>query len=374
MLPTQGCQLTNTSQGGKGKDTCPECSILEPVTAWPALDAAPVGMSGPCGFNHRVNVDYNTPGDIYGTKTVATYAPGDVIDVEWCVDANGDHGGMFAYRICQDQALVDKFTTPGYIPTDAEKQEAEDCFTKGTLPCTEVNGQACGFSADCTQGQECWRNDWFTCNGFNDSKCRGIDAAPLNSCYTSIAGGYTVTKKVKIPDYVSEHTLLSFKWNSFQTPQIYLSCADIAIVGSASSPNPPTSPASSTVATTSAKPVTTLSTKVSTTAAPSATGACSVTFEEKVKTNVGQTIKIAGSVAALGSWDTGAAPKLSASSYTDANPLWSTTLSLAAGLSIEYKFIKVESSGSVTYESGKNRVYTVPQECKGGVKVATEWQ
>lgn len=25
------------------------------------------------------------------------------------VDNNGDHGGMFSYRICQDQALVEKF-------------------------------------------------------------------------------------------------------------------------------------------------------------------------------------------------------------------------------------------------------------------------
>lgn len=56
-----------------------------------------------------------------------------------------------------------------------------------------------------------------------------MDAAPLNSCETTIAGGYTVTKKIKIPDYVSEHTLLSFRWNSFQTAQIYVNCADIAI-------------------------------------------------------------------------------------------------------------------------------------------------
>jgi hypothetical protein len=292
--------------------------------------------------------------------------------VQWCLDNNGDHGGMFTYRICQDQALVNKFTTPGYLPTDAEKQAAEDCFTKGTLPCTDVSGQTCDYSADCTQGQACWRNDWFTCKGFNDSKCRGIDNAPLNSCYTSIAGGYTVTKKIKIPNYVSNHTLLSFKWNSFQTPQVYLSCADIAIVGDGTTPTPPA---------TSAKPSTTLSTKVATSAATSATGACSttvakvaVTFNEKVKTVVGQTIKIAGSVSELGSWDTSAAPALSASKYTDANPLWSSTITLSAGTSIEYKFIKVETSGSITYESGTNRVYTVPKSCESAVTVAGEWK
>ena len=100
---------------------------------------------------------------------------------------------MFSYRICQDQALVNKFLTPGYLPTDAEKQAAEDCFQVGTLPCTDVSGQSCGYSPDCTQGQACWRNDWFTCKGFQDTKCKGVDNAPLNSCYTSIAGGYTVS-------------------------------------------------------------------------------------------------------------------------------------------------------------------------------------
>ncbi|KAL7621326.1 hypothetical protein AAE478_008647 [Parahypoxylon ruwenzoriense] len=215
-----------------GIDTCPECSILEPVTAWPDLDEAQVGRSGPCGYNARVSVDYNQPTENWGSETVATYKPGQIVEVEWCVDHNGDHGGMFAYRICQDQELVNKFLDTSYLPTDEEKQAAEDCFEEGLLPCVDVDGQECGYNPDCTEGQACYRNDWFTCNGFNggdQTKCQGVDNAALNSCFTTIAGGYTVTKKIKIPDYVSNHTLLSFKWNSFQTPQVYLSCADIAI-------------------------------------------------------------------------------------------------------------------------------------------------
>jgi len=138
---------------------------------------------------------------------------------------------MFSWRICEDQALTDKFLTPGYIPTTAEKQAAEDCFQAGTLDCTDVSGQNCGYSPDCSAGQSCWRNDWFTCNAFSGSKCQGVDGSALGSCYTSIAGGYTVTKKVKIPNFTSPHTLLSLRWNSFQTGQVYLSCADIAIAG-----------------------------------------------------------------------------------------------------------------------------------------------
>jgi hypothetical protein len=279
---------------------------------------------------------------------------------------------MFAYRICQDQALVDKFLTPGYLPTEAEKQAAEECFEAGTLKCTDVAGQSCGYNPDCQQGQACWRNDWFTCKGFQDgSKCRGVDNAPINSCYTSIAGGYTVSSKIKIPNYASNHTLLSFKWNSFQTPQIYLTCADIKIGGGGggSTPNPTVS---------SKAPTPTSTTKASPSA--SATGCATpvptvaVTFNSKTTTSVGQTIKIAGSIAQLGNWDTASAPALSAAKYTSSNPLWSTTINLPAGTSFEYKFIRVESNGAVTYESGANRAYTVPRSCEGKATVDAQWK
>jgi hypothetical protein len=71
-----------------GADTCPECTILEPVTAWPDVDAAQVGRSGPCGYNARVSVDYNQPGPRWGSAPVIEYKGGDVVDVQWCVDNN----------------------------------------------------------------------------------------------------------------------------------------------------------------------------------------------------------------------------------------------------------------------------------------------
>lgn len=184
---------------------------------------------GPCGYNQRVSVDYNQPGENWGKAPVTTYKPGEVVEVQWCIDNNGDHGGMFTYRICEDQELVNKFLDPDYLPTLEEKQAAEECFQAGILPCTDVDGQQCDFSPDCSPGEECYRNDWFTCKAFGAGGCIGVDSSPINSCYTSIAGGYTVTSHIKIPDYVSEHTLLSLKWNAFQTPQVYLTCADISI-------------------------------------------------------------------------------------------------------------------------------------------------
>ncbi|KAK3343437.1 starch binding domain-containing protein [Lasiosphaeria hispida] len=350
-----------------GIDTCPECTILEPVSSWPDLDVAAVGRSGPCGYNARVSVDYNQPAAKWGNAPVVTYKAGDVVDVQWCVDNNGDHGGMFSYRICQNQTLVNKLLTPGYLPTDEEKQAADDCFEAGTLKCTDVTGQPCGYNPDCSPGQACWRNDWFTCNAFQaDSRrgCQGVDGAALGSCFTTIAGGYKVTKKIRIPNYSSGHTLLSFKWNSFQTGQIYLSCADIAITdGSGNVP-------STTLAT---------STKTATSTA-ALTGTCvpaasvAVTFNERAATSFGQTVKIVGSISQLGSWNVASAPALSAAQYTTASPVWTYTVSLAAGTTFDYKFVNVGSSGAVSWESDPNRSFTVPQGCDVAVTVNTLWK
>jgi len=277
-----------------GKEQCPECTILEPVEAWPNIASTPVGKSGPCGYSQRSGIDYNQPGGNWG-NVVTTYKRGDTVYVQWCVDNNGDHGGMFSYRLCQDQNLVNKFITPGYLPTIEEKQQAEDCFQKGILPCTAVSGQQCDYSQDCSPGQACYRNDWFTCGKFtHEGRCKSVDGhspdiaapkmtrlenpfcdnngnrrdcgyvgiteqecasraccwdptsngtpwcfhsngdneggeLPPSSCPTYISHGYSVTSKILIPNYVSNHTLISFRWSSFQTPQVYLFCSDIAI-------------------------------------------------------------------------------------------------------------------------------------------------
>jgi len=282
---------------------------------------------------------------------------------------------MFSYRICQDQQLVNKLLTPGYIPTLAEKQAAETCFEAGTLDCTDVPGQTCGLNPDC-QDSACKRTDWFTCNAFQaDSRraCQGVDGSALGSCKTTIAGGYTVTKKIKIPDYVSEHTLLSFKWNSWQTPQIYLGCADIAIKGSGTTP-----PSSSSSSTTSKVSTTvTTSTKTSTSSSSTATSTCpakvSITFSVKRATNYGETIKIVGSLAELGSWNVANAPSLSATGYTASNPVWKQTIQLPAGAAFTYKFAIVSASGAVTWESDPNRAYTVPS-CQGSAEVSGTWR
>jgi len=108
-----------------------------------------------------------------------------------------------------------------------------------------------------------------------------------------------------------------------------------------------------------------------------ASGSCptsvAVTFNEVVTTTNGQTIKIVGNNAQLGNWAGTSAVTLSASKYTTSNPLWYVTLNLAPGLVVQYKYIKVESSGTITWESDPNRSYTVPS-CAATATVSNTWQ
>ncbi|KAH8595915.1 Six-hairpin glycosidase-like protein [Bisporella sp. PMI_857] len=125
---------------------------------------------------------------------------------------------------------------------------------------------------------------------------------------------------------------------------------------------------------------TTTQTNTGTTSAPTSTATCTpatsvaVTFNELVTTIYGQTIKIVGDVATLGSWKTANAIALSASGYTASNPLWTVTISFAPGTVILYKFINVASDGTVTWEKDPNRSYTVPASCATAVTVSGSWQ
>ncbi|TAQ85031.1 hypothetical protein B7494_g6643 [Chlorociboria aeruginascens] len=100
-----------------------------------------------------------------------------------------------------------------------------------------------------------------------------------------------------------------------------------------------------------------------------------VTFDELATTTYGETIKLSGSIAALGKWDTTSAITLSASQYTSSNPLWFVTLGLAPGTVLQYKYINVANSGAVTWEADPNHTYTVPASCATtAATVSNSWQ
>ncbi|QKW25431.1 alpha amylase C-terminal domain-containing protein [Streptomyces seoulensis] len=83
-----------------------------------------------------------------------------------------------------------------------------------------------------------------------------------------------------------------------------------------------------------------------------ATGA---SFNVNATTQWGQNIYVTGDNAALGGWNTGAALKLDPASY----PLWKLTVSLPAGTSFAYKYLRKDANGNVTWESGANRTAAV---------------
>ena len=92
-----------------------------------------------------------------------------------------------------------------------------------------------------------------------------------------------------------------------------------------------------------------------------AASSCAVTFNELETTTYGQNVFVIGSISALGSWAPENAVALSASKYTSGNPLWYATVQgLQPGTSFQYKYIKKNTNGSVTWESDPNRSYTVP--------------
>lgn len=150
-------------------------------------------------------------------------------------------------------------------------------------------------------------------------------------------------------------------------------CSTSSVSGSYSSVPAPSFPASQTP-----QPGYT-STATGTSTAPTSTG-CTiassvlVTFDEVVTTTYGETIKLVGSNAALGNWDTSKAVELSASQYTSSNPLWSVTIELAASTVVSYKFIRVSSSGTVSWEADPNHTLTVGSSCATATTVSSKWQ
>ena len=87
-----------------------------------------------------------------------------------------------------------------------------------------------------------------------------------------------------------------------------------------------------------------------------ATSPVSTSFNVNATTAWGQNVYVVGNTAALGSWNTANAIPLSSASY----PVWKATISLPANTLIEYKYLKKNSDGTVTWEGGGNRTFTTP--------------
>lgn len=161
------------------------------------------------------------------------------------------------------------------------------------------------------------------------------------------------------------------------------SCYATSVAGSYSTATGATFPAgqtptsgtgTATTTKTTTKATTTTSKTSTTTTACSTPTAVSVTFSVLKVTTYGETVKIVGDVAALGSWDPDSAPALSASAYTSSNPVWSGTVKLTTGVAVAYKYVVIGTDGTVTWESDPNRSYTVPASCASTATESDTWR
>ncbi|MFC5288170.1 carbohydrate-binding module family 20 domain-containing protein [Actinokineospora guangxiensis] len=102
-----------------------------------------------------------------------------------------------------------------------------------------------------------------------------------------------------------------------------------------------------------------------------ATGSTTTTgadFAVNATTSWGQNVFVVGNQAALGNWSAAAAVPLSSSTY----PVWRGGITLPAGTTFQYKYIRKDSGGAVTWESGANRTATVP--ASGRVTLNDTWR
>lgn len=165
-------------------------------------------------------------------------------------------------------------------------------------------------------------------------------------------------------------------WGASSADTVPGTCSATSVVGTYSTATSTSFPASQTpqsgYSTTTTKATTTATTTTTTSTSTSATPtSVLVTFHELETTVYGDTIKITGNIDTLGNWDTSDAVALSATQYTSSNPLWAVSVQLTPGQVIQYKYIKVSSGGTVTWEADPNHTITVPA---AATTVSNTWQ
>ncbi|MFD0276025.1 carbohydrate-binding module family 20 domain-containing protein [Kitasatospora sp. NPDC127111] len=91
-------------------------------------------------------------------------------------------------------------------------------------------------------------------------------------------------------------------------------------------------------------------------------------FAVNATTVYGQNVYVVGNNATLGNWDPARALPLSSAAY----PVWKLDVAMPAGTAFEYKYVRKDASGAVTWESGANRTATVP--ASGTVTLNDTWR
>ena len=90
----------------------------------------------------------------------------------------------------------------------------------------------------------------------------------------------------------------------------------------------------------------------------------------EASTNWGENIYIAGNVAELGSWD---ADMAAGPALCPAYPTWEVYIDVPVGKKIEWKALKKGTDSTITWQSGSNNLYTVPDDGGCG-ETASSWR
>ena len=206
-----------------------ERAFAEPGTA-PMVTKIMDGHSTPfgvCGTQKDGKNNYNVvqPGKWGGDEIVATYEAGQIVTVEWC--ANADHGGVYQYRLCDDANLVAKLLS-SEAPTAEEYLEIEACYQRGILRCDAVESNSCGLEPRCDPTWGCAAHPglYFHCEGTPEKSygCQNTE----EECPGT--GGNIVRRQIKIPEtFPTGRTVLSWRWDSDETVEIFAACADVVI-------------------------------------------------------------------------------------------------------------------------------------------------
>nr|OQO20802.1 hypothetical protein B0A51_15352 [Rachicladosporium sp. CCFEE 5018] len=131
-------------------------------------------------------------------------------------------------------------------------------------------------------------------------------------------------------------------------------------------------PVSTTISSTSTSTATTGS--ATTTSTSTACAQVPVQFNVLEATKYGESISIVGSVSQLGSFNTSNSVYMVATNYSDSYPNWQRTVNLPPSTSLYFKYIKYHVDGSLDYEGGSDRPYTVPANCDYPAVLNNVWQ
>lgn len=205
---------------------------------------------------------------------------------------------------------------------------------------------------------------------FDKSSGSPLSAADLTWSYAALLTAVAARNQASLPASWGETSASSIPGSCYATSVIgtYISATNTAFPSSQTSVSGVTMKSSSTIATTVTTTRSETITSTSATACTTPTSAI-ITFNVIATTVYGESILLAGSVSQLGTWSTSSAIALSADKYTSSNNLWYVSVTLPAGTSFSYKYIRKSSSGTITWESDPNNSYTVPKAC--GTTTAT---